>query len=159
MSTFNAPDQAMKDFLGYFSNSFPVGSELPGEQVVIQRSGYGAAKTREILSILTHLGFLKTSHGKSRVVLKDCIELVNFDREQTLLEALMNNEKLRFLVKYIKGNFKSGDTLPGERDFSRELHWGRQKFREQIKTLDYLGYCKSQHGNPRKLIIDLPLSA
>lgn len=53
-------------------------------------------------------------------------------------------EQIKDIVK--KGELKSGDKLPSERDLCEELQVSRTSVREALKALEMLGLVESRHG-------------
>ena len=69
-TTLMGRDKALKDLVGYLSEKFDVGEEIPSERHLEDEIGYSRAKMREALIKLECFGFIDIQHGKPNILLK-----------------------------------------------------------------------------------------
>lgn len=129
------------------------------EIYLLNRSGWGRAKVREVRIILESFGFMVIEQGKVTAVNKGFKALAITD--DSVLDVVKNHitsdEKAQALASYISNNTKVGDKVPSERDLKKHLlknniHIGREKLREILLRLECGGYLYRKNRSKRVLL-------
>jgi DNA-binding FadR family transcriptional regulator len=148
--------EALKMFIGHL-RQYPVGSEIPSEKELERTIGFSLATTRETLVALRILGFIRIQRGKNSIVLKEFSMDFLSAHQESLVDVIRTDTDYASCIVVIRSCCNVGDKLPGERRLKVMCNCGRQKVREILIGLEYLGFLERSQGKSRKLLKELPV--